>query len=57
MDFVYDPVQAAQITAWVQFVSPVGVQEELAKIDPRARREPAAVPRRGDLGRLHASPT
>jgi spermidine/putrescine transport system substrate-binding protein len=35
MDFVYDPVQAAQITAWVQFVSPVkGVQEEVAKIDP-----------------------
>ena len=35
MDFVYDPVQAAQITAWVQFVSPVkGVREELEKIDP-----------------------
>ena len=35
MDFVYDPAQAAQITAWVQFVSPVkGVQEEVAKIDP-----------------------
>jgi spermidine/putrescine transport system substrate-binding protein len=32
---VYDPVQAAQITAWVQFVSPVkGVQDEVAKIDP-----------------------
>jgi spermidine/putrescine transport system substrate-binding protein len=35
MNFVYDPAQAAQITAWVQFVSPVkGVQEEVAKIDP-----------------------
>ena len=51
MDFVYDPVQAAQITAWVQFVSPVaGVQEEVAKLDRRARREPAAVPRRRDAG-------
>jgi spermidine/putrescine transport system substrate-binding protein len=35
MDFVYDPVQAAQLTAWVQYVSPVkGVREEIEKIDP-----------------------
>jgi spermidine/putrescine transport system substrate-binding protein len=35
MDFVYDPEQAAQLTAFVQFISPVkGVQEEVAKIDP-----------------------
>ena len=35
MDFVYDPVQAAQITAWVQYVSPVkGVRAEVEKIDP-----------------------
>jgi len=28
MNFVYDPVQAAQLTAWVQYVSPVaGVRE------------------------------
>jgi spermidine/putrescine transport system substrate-binding protein len=33
MNFVYDPVQAAQITAWVQYVSPVvGVQDELRKL-------------------------
>jgi spermidine/putrescine transport system substrate-binding protein len=33
MNFVYDPVQAAQITAWVQYVTPVvGVQEELRKL-------------------------
>lgn len=33
MNYVYDPVQAAQITAWVQFVSPVaGVQDELRKM-------------------------
>lgn len=30
MDFVYDPVNAASITEWVQYVSPVlGVEEEL----------------------------
>ncbi len=30
MNFVYDPVQAAQLTAWVQFISPVkGVRDEL----------------------------
>ena len=33
MNFVYDPVQAAQITAWVQFVTPVkGVRDELVKM-------------------------
>ena len=35
MNFVYDPVQAAQITAWVGYVSPVdGVREEMLKLDP-----------------------
>ncbi|MGH9272420.1 MAG: extracellular solute-binding protein, partial [Ilumatobacteraceae bacterium] len=30
MNFVYDPVQAAQLTYWVQFISPVkGVRDEL----------------------------
>jgi spermidine/putrescine transport system ATP-binding protein len=33
MNFVYDPVNAARITAYVQFVSPVaGVREELTKL-------------------------
>ena len=33
MNFVYDPVQAAQLTYWVQYVSPVnGVKEELIKM-------------------------
>ncbi len=33
MNFVYDPVQAAQLTAYVQYVSPVvGVKEELVKL-------------------------
>lgn len=32
MDFVYDPVQAAQLTAWVQYITPVlGVRDELVR--------------------------
>ena len=49
MDFVYDPVQAAQLTAWVQYLSPVaGRAGGGGQARPRTRREPAAVPRRGD---------
>jgi spermidine/putrescine transport system substrate-binding protein len=45
MNFVYDPVQAAQITAWVQYVSPVkGVREEVAKIDPELADNPLIFP-------------
>ncbi len=33
MNFVYDPVNAARITAWVQYISPViGVREELQRL-------------------------
>ena len=33
MNFVYDPVQAAQLSYWVQYISPVkGVREELLKM-------------------------
>jgi spermidine/putrescine transport system substrate-binding protein len=45
MNFVYDPVEAAQITAWVQFVSPVeGVREELEAIDPELANDPLLFP-------------
>ena len=45
INFVYDPVQAAQITASVQFISPVkGVQEELAKIDEELATNPLLFP-------------
>jgi spermidine/putrescine transport system substrate-binding protein len=45
MNFVYDPVQAAQITAWVGYVSPVaGVQEEVEKIDPDLANDPLIFP-------------
>jgi spermidine/putrescine transport system substrate-binding protein len=45
MDFVYDPVQAAQITAYVQYISPVkGVREEVAKIDAALADNPLLFP-------------
>jgi spermidine/putrescine transport system substrate-binding protein len=37
MNFVYDPVIAARITGYVNYMSPVkGAKEELAKTDPKA---------------------
>lgn len=53
MNFVYDPVEAAKITAWVQYVSPVkGVQEEVAKIDPDLAANPLVFPDEETRGRL-----
>lgn len=55
MDFVYDPVQAAQITAWVQYMSPVkGVRDELAKIDPELADNPLLFPDDATQDRLYA---
>ena len=45
IDFVYDPAIAAQIAAWVNYVTPVkGAQEALAADRSRAGREPADLP-------------
>jgi spermidine/putrescine transport system substrate-binding protein len=45
MNFVYDPEQAAQITAWVGYVSPVdGVREALEAIDPELAENPLVFP-------------
>ncbi len=53
MNFVYDPVQAARITASVQFVSPVkGVREELAKIDGALAANPLLFPDAATSARL-----
>ncbi|MEI7546763.1 MAG: spermidine/putrescine ABC transporter substrate-binding protein [Actinomycetota bacterium] len=39
MNYVYDPVQAAQITAYVQYLSPVkGVRDELVKLGDDAAK-------------------
>jgi spermidine/putrescine transport system substrate-binding protein len=53
LDFVYDPVEAAQITAYVQYLSPVkGVQEEVAKIDPELAENPLLFPDAATAARL-----
>jgi len=57
MNFVYDPVQAAQLTAWVQFISPVkGVRDELIKMGGDAAAladSPILFPTEEDTARLH----
>jgi spermidine/putrescine transport system substrate-binding protein len=45
MNFVYDPKIAAQIVAYIQYVSPVkGAKEELRKIDPKLADNPLIFP-------------
>jgi spermidine/putrescine transport system substrate-binding protein len=45
MNYVYDPVNNAKLTNWVQFISPVqGVGDELAKIDPELAENPLINP-------------
>jgi spermidine/putrescine transport system ATP-binding protein len=57
MDFVYDPVNAARITASVQYVSPVvGVREELVKLGGEAAalaESPLLFPDDATRARLH----
>jgi spermidine/putrescine transport system substrate-binding protein len=45
MNFVYDPVIAARIAAYVNYVTPVkGAKEELAKTDPETANNPLIFP-------------
>ena len=45
MNFVYDPKIAAQIAAYINYVSPVkGAKEEAAKIDPKLADNPLIFP-------------
>jgi spermidine/putrescine transport system substrate-binding protein len=45
MNFVYDPKIAAQIAAYVNYVTPVkGAKEEAAKIDPKLADNPLIFP-------------
>jgi spermidine/putrescine transport system substrate-binding protein len=61
MNYVYDPVQAAQITAYVQYLTPVrGVQEELKKMGGDAAAladSPILFPTDEDLARLKSFAT
>jgi spermidine/putrescine transport system substrate-binding protein len=45
IDFVYDPQIAAQIAAWVNYVTPVkGAKEALAAVDPELAESPLIFP-------------
>lgn len=45
MDFYYDPVVAAEVAAYVNYLCPVvGAQQEMAKIDPELVEDPLIFP-------------
>ena len=45
MNYVYDPEVAAQIAAWVNYISPVvGAREAMAEIDPELAENPLIFP-------------
>jgi len=53
MNFVYDPKIAAQIAAYVNYVSPVkGAKEELAKIDPKLANNQLVFPDADTLSKV-----
>jgi spermidine/putrescine transport system substrate-binding protein len=53
MNFVYDPKIAAQIAAYVNYVSPVkGARAELAKIDPKLADNPLIFPDEDTLSKV-----
>lgn len=58
MDYVYDPVNAAKITAYVQYMSPVkGVQDELVKMGGEAAalaEDPLLFPDEATVARLQS---
>jgi len=54
MNFVYDPKIAAQIAAYVNYVTPVsGAREELAKTDPATAKNTLIFPTDAMLSKLH----
>ena len=49
INYYYEPEVAAEVAAWVNYITPVvGAKEAAVDDRPRARREPADLPRRGD---------
>ena len=45
MNYYYDPVVAAKLAAWVNYICPGrGAKEEMEKIDPSTGRQPADLP-------------
>ncbi|QXQ09541.1 spermidine/putrescine ABC transporter substrate-binding protein [Paeniglutamicibacter sp. Y32M11] len=54
MDFYYDPEIAAQVAAYVNFISPVaGAKEAMEKIDPSLTDNPLIFPSDEDLANAH----
>lgn len=54
MDFYYDPEIAAQVAAYVNFISPVaGAKEAMEKIDPSLMNNPLIFPSDEDLANAH----
>jgi spermidine/putrescine transport system substrate-binding protein len=54
MDFYYDPEIAAQVAAYVNFISPVaGAKEAMEKIDPSLMDNPLIFPSEEDLANAH----
>ncbi|WP_020122701.1 PotD/PotF family extracellular solute-binding protein [Streptomyces canus] len=55
IDFYYQPKPAAELAAYINYVSPVdGVKPELAKIDPDAANNPLIIPDKAMAAKSHA---
>ncbi|MFF9409084.1 spermidine/putrescine ABC transporter substrate-binding protein [Streptomyces anandii] len=55
IDFYYEPRQAAQLSAYVAYMSPVdGAKEELAKIDKASAENPLIIPTKDMVVRAHS---
>ena len=54
MDYFYDPVNAARVEAFIQFIPPVaGIEEELSAIDPGLGSSPLIFPPEDVQAQLH----
>jgi spermidine/putrescine transport system substrate-binding protein len=57
MNYVYDPEVAAQIAAWVNYISPVvGAQEAMRDIDPELAENALIFPNEEMLANVHDTP-
>jgi spermidine/putrescine transport system substrate-binding protein len=57
MNWLYDPKVAAQLAAWVNYISPVkGAKEELEKSDPDIANNPLIFPPPEVQKKIHAYP-
>ena len=54
MNYVYDPVVAAKLAAYINYVTPVkGAKEELAKTDPETANNQLIFPTEETLSQVH----